>query len=556
MDRPLISIKNDCRSCYKCIRSCPTKSISFHDNQASIIQEECVLCGRCYTVCPQGCKVIRDDTERAFELLEKGDCYASLAPSFLGAYPNASLATFEKALKQLGFAGVEETAIGATIVKKAYDELVDKAQGEVILSTCCPAVNDLVRRFYPNIAHCLAPVVSPMIAHAKDIKRRHEDAKVIFIGPCIAKKGEADQDDDVDLALTFLELNRMLESKGIVIEKEEKGAYLEKSRARIFPTDGGILKTMEKRNPSYQYVSVSGMEEVMSALSDVASGDVHHLFLEVSACEGSCVNGPVLHKRNALKSSLRVRALTGNEDFETVPYSLKELSKELKPTPTDEPDFKKEDIQRILNLMGKYTKKDELNCGSCGYLTCREKAKAVLKGKAQVSMCLPYLMDKAMSFSNDVVESSPNGIIVIDENLRIQLANPVLASMAGSTPEAMIGNIVSDFIDPTLFLDALEGRNSVSRHIAWEDRNLYLEATVRHDERYHIVIGTFRDRTHTVLEMKEKRETAAEANRVTKEVIEKNMRAVQEIAELLGQSVAETKVALTNLSRVLTGEKK
>lgn len=558
MERPLISKKNDCRSCYKCIRACPTKSISFRDNQASIIQDECVLCGRCYSVCPQGCKVIRDDSERAFALLSSpSPCYASIAPSFLAAFPGTSVRTLGAALRSLGFAGAEETAVGATIVKNAYDDLVDRAQGEVILSTSCPAVNELVERFYPGIASCLAPVVSPMQAHALDLKRRFPGCRVIFFGPCIAKKGEVDRyPGSADLALTFLELEKMLKAKGVEIAKEEGSAHEERSRARLFPTDGGILATMRKSNPAYEYASCSGMEEVMAALEDVSSGEIHHLFLELSACEGSCINGPTLREKNALKTLMRVRSIAGKEDFPVAPRPLSSLRKEMAPKKKEERSFSEEDIAKVLREMGKNSPGDELNCSSCGYPTCRAKALAVLQGKAQVSMCLPYLMEKATSFSNDVVEQSPNAIVVVDESLRIQLANPVFASALKKTRAELLGTALSEVLDPTLFLDALDGHNSVSRHIAWPEQGLYVEANVRYDERFHIVIGTFRDRTHTVLEAKARKESAEEASRVTKEVIEKNMRAVQEIAELLGQSAAETKVALTNLSRVLTGENK
>ena len=179
----LTSRENDCRSCYKCIRVCPTKSISFHDGQASIIPNECVLCGRCFLACPQNCKQIRSDKDKAKELLAKGNCIASVAPSFLSSYKGASFETMKKALLALGFLDAEETAIGATIVKREYDRLVNSSKQDIILSTCCHSVNLLVEKHYPDAMKYLAPILSPMQAHAKDIKTRHPGSSVIFIGP-------------------------------------------------------------------------------------------------------------------------------------------------------------------------------------------------------------------------------------------------------------------------------------------------------------------------------------------------------------------------------------
>lgn len=557
MNSPLISKKNDCRSCYKCIRACPTKSITFHDNQASILPEECILCGRCYVTCPQGCKIIRSDKEKALSLLQSGNCRVSLAPSYVAAFPGTTLETMEEALLALGAAGVEETAIGATIVKKAYDEMLETASGAPILTTCCPAINELVRKYYPECAPYLAPVLSPMLAHGKDLKERYPGCSVLFIGPCIAKKGEADKRPDlIDCVLTYDELIALFEERNIEPRKDQNPRRDEASKARLFPTEGGILATMERKNPSYEYVSLSGMEECMGALEDLSSGTIHHGFFELSACEGSCINGPVVASKNTLKTLMRVRSSAGKEDFKVRPHSLESLKIPMEPYPRREEVFTEEEIARVLSEMGKRSKKDELNCASCGYPTCRDKAKAVLQGKASVSMCLPFLMEKATSFSNDVIEHSPNAIVVVDESLNIQLANPVFAEIVGHSSQELIGTSIADVLEPTLFIEALEGRNCFGRHIALDRYSLYVEATVRYDETYHIVTGTFRDRTQTVLDMRRRKESAEEASKVTREVIEKNMRAVQEIAELLGQSAAETKVALTRLSSVLSDDGK
>ena len=278
MDFALTSLTTDCQSCYKCIRKCPTKSISFQNGRATIIPEECVLCGRCYLTCPQNCKKIRDDTALAKTILHENKLvYASVAPSFLAAFPGCSFASFRKALLGLGFSEVEETAIGATIVKQKYDELCDDGKHDVIISTCCHSINLLIEKHYPQASKYLANVLSPMLAHAADIKRRHPEAKVIFFGPCISKKNEVEMYPGYDeLALTFLELEAWLKEAGIVLPKDDSAVLLEESKARLFPIDGGILATMAKDNPDFTYLSIGGMEQAMQAIENILQGNVHH----------------------------------------------------------------------------------------------------------------------------------------------------------------------------------------------------------------------------------------------------------------------------------------
>ena len=329
----LTSRENDCRSCYKCIRACPTKSISFQDGQASIIPNECVYCGCCYLVCPQNCKQIRDDKDIARELIAKGNCYASVAPSFLASYPGTSFASMKEALLKLGFADVEETAIGATIVKKEYDRLTDSSAQDVIISTCCHSVNLLVQKHYPKAMPCLAHILSPMQAHALDLKKRHPGCSVIFLGPCISKKDEVDRYDNYDdLALTYIELDALLEEKGVKVQKSEDPGKIEESLARLFPTEGGILATMVKDNPDYEYIAVSGMENCLQTLKDVIEGKVHHAFIEMSACAGSCINGPAIRPeaRSFASSIIETRRHAGKKDFVTQDYTPEELSKEFR----------------------------------------------------------------------------------------------------------------------------------------------------------------------------------------------------------------------------------
>ncbi len=554
MNDVLKSKENDCRSCYKCIRACPSKSISFKDGQASIIERECVLCGTCFNVCPQRCKIIRDDTALAKSLLSSKKAIASLAPSFLSSFPGVGFPSLREALLKLGFVEAEETALGATLVKNEYEEILRKGQ-DVVISTCCHSINLLIEKHYPECLPYLAKAVSPMQAHGMSIKERYPGSKVIFLGPCISKKDEIDHyPGSVDCVLTFLELQSLFKEAGIDPEAKE-GAKEEKSACRLFPSEGGILKTM-KQEAGVDYISVSGMENCMMALEDLRKGKIHHAFIEMSSCPGSCLNGPahIKHQESPLESLIKLRHSAGGEDFEVSPVSSS-LGKEFADLSCQEEEPSEEAIQEVLRKIGKSSKKDELNCSSCGYSTCREKAIAVLRGKASLEMCLPFLMEKATSFGSDIVEYSPNGILVLNEEGNIQLGNPAMASMVGvGAPSALLGRNIASFLDPEPFFLSLSGVNTRLKKMSLSNGKIG-EVSIHYDEKYHIIIGSIRDVTDHELRKARHIKDAEETARVTSLVIDKNMEAVQQIAQLLGESAAATKIALTRLSDTLQDRK-
>ena len=282
---------SNCQNCYKCIRNCPVKSIRFSGNQAHIVNDECIFCGHCLTVCPQNAKYIRDDTEIVKTMIARGEHISvSIAPSFIANYPNVTIKAMENALKQLGFSAVEETAIGATAVKQKYDEIINKGEQKVIISSCCHSVNLLIRKYFPETLSCLARVVSPMAAHCKMLKEKNPNTKTVFIGPCISKKAEAEEYKEyIDCALTFEELTRWLNEENITFDTIED--INNESKARLFPIAGGILKSMECSNPDYTYITVDGVEKCIKALTDIKNGELENVFIEMSVCIGSCIGG-------------------------------------------------------------------------------------------------------------------------------------------------------------------------------------------------------------------------------------------------------------------------
>lgn len=380
--------------------------------------------------------------------------YVSLAPSFIANYENIGIKGMRKALKKLGFFDVEETAIGATIVKNEYERMVKDDKRDVIITSCCHSVNLLIQKYYQNMLPYLADVLSPMLAHARDIKTRNAKAKVVFVGPCVSKKDEADfYEGYVDAVLTFEELTEWLKDAGIAPESDMDD--FNESRARFFPTTGGILKTMALQNDKYTYMAVDGVENCKECLKDIESGNVHNCFIEMSACVGSCVGGPVMEKyhRSPVKDYTAVARYAGDKDFSVNQPEPLEIRKHFVPIEHTLQMPSEAEINAELREMGKYRKEDELNCGSCGYNTCREKAIAVLQGKAEISMCLPYLKDKAESFSDCIVNNTPNGLFVLNENLEVQQINAAARKIMNlRSASDILGEPVVRIMDPAVFL--------------------------------------------------------------------------------------------------------
>lgn len=550
--------KSNCKNCYKCIRHCPVKSIRFSGNQAHIVHRECILCGECFVVCPQYAKEIVSEVERV-QVLISGDSpvIVSLAPSFVANYEGVGIESMQKALKALGFADAEETAIGATIVKNEYNRMLREEGRDVLISSCCHSVNLLIQKHFPMALPYLANTYSPMQAHAMDIKKRYPDAKVVFIGPCLSKKDEADSPSSlVDAVLTFEELTAWMNKENIVLERNIDST--EESRARLFPTTGGILKTMGDEVDGYTYIAIDGTENCIEALREIERGGVHKCFIEMSACKGSCISGPVMEKtkKATLAEFKAVTAYAGTKDFEVKMPTPGELCKVMEYIPSQLPEPTASELETVMRNMGKNRPEDELNCGSCGYETCREKARAVFQGKAEISMCLPFLKEKAESFSDNIVSNTPNGIIVVNEQLEVQLINNAARAMLNVRSAAdVMGEPVVRIIDPAPFVEAIsQNRNVRGERVYFAEYDRYMEQSIYLERDYHIAICMLRDITAEEKEKQRKEAIGAQTIEVADKVVEKQMRIVQEIASLLGETAAETKIALTKLKETIADE--
>ncbi len=549
--------KSNCKNCYKCIRHCPVKSIRFSGNQAHIIGNECILCGQCFVVCPQNAKEISSETEKVRVLIQSGaPVVVSLAPSFIANYDGVGITAMKKALKKLGFYDVEETAIGASIVKTEYEKMMAAEDRDVIISSCCHSVNLLIQKYFPKEIPCLADIMSPMQAHAADIKKRIPDAKVVFVGPCVAKKDEAEYYEGlVDGVLTYEDLAKWMETENISIERETDSD--EFSRARFFPTTGGILKTMAKVS-DYTYMAIDGVENCIAALKDIESGSVHKCFIEMSACVGSCVGGPVMEKyhRSPIKDYAAVAKYAGDKDFKVEQPDSLSIHKTFTVIEKKLSMPSEYEIQEILRKMGKTRPEDMLNCGSCGYDTCREKAIAIFQGKAEISMCLPYLEQKAESFSDCIVNNTPNGLIVLNEKLEVQQINDAARKIMNiRSASDVLGEEAVRILDTEIFMRVLRtGRSVRDERTYLAEYKKYVEQTVVYDNTYHLLVCIMRDITDEENEREKKESISRQTVEVADRVVDKQMRIVQEIASLLGETAAETKIALTKLKESISDE--
>lgn len=545
--------KSNCKNCYKCIRNCPVKSIKFADGQANIIPDECILCGRCFVNCPQDAKQIRDDVPRVKEMIASGKkVIASVAPSFIAEFPLMDFAAMKDALLKLGFADAQETAIGATIVKTEYEKMIASGKHDVIISSCCHSVNALIQKYYPSVLPYLADVLSPMLAHCRVIKEENPGACAVFIGPCISKKEEAELYGECDVALTYEELEAWMNEAGVVPAGDSTEPD-EGKRGRFFPIKGGIIKSMHTENTGFTYLAVDGVQNCIAAIKEIESCALKNCFIEMNACEGACINGPAIshHHKPLLSGEVKVVAFAGDDEFRVaMPI---DTFKNIPYIGTHEKIPGEAAIKEILAKMGKTSPEQELNCGSCGYPTCREKAIAVYQGKADLSMCLPFLKEKAETFSGYVINNTPNAIFVLDENLCVQQINKAGCALFNlKTPSDILGSPIVRLLNPADYLGVMTSGVPIKekKHYLAEYKK-YVAETIVYDHEYHIVFSIMRDITSEEERQSERSELCNKTVAITNEVIEKQMRVVQEIASLLGETTAETKIALTQLKDAL-----
>lgn len=550
---------DSCKDCYSCLRNCPTKSIKFINNKAEIIYDTCVLCGHCVNVCPQNAKRVISDVENVRELIKKypGKVALSVAPSFISNFPVKSFKSFKDVALKMGFAKVEETAIGAFYVTREYERLIRSKKYKTLITTCCPAAVKYVCQNYPDAVKYLAPVVSPMVAHAKIIKHDNgDDFHVVFVGPCIAKKKEAYESKEVDFALTFEEFEKMRIEDNLSFPNFED---LEESdnRARFYPITRGIIKSFSHGDtPEFDSITVDGVSDIMDVLGDFE--ELNDVFLEMNMCRGGCINGPCkLSKNSATKDNTVVRNYVKKERGEKIaekPYDDIDFSYEYKPIKNPLKIPSEAEIQKILNHIFIYKKEDEINCGACGYKTCRDKAIAVYNNIADAEFCMPYLKNRAESISNEIIKHTPNAIITINKYGVIVDANESAFQFL-KTDKRCVGHFYQEYVTLPELLEALEkGENVKSVTVYLDQTQMYCDVSITVVKEHGLAFAIFKDKTEVTLSEEKMRALRNEMVTVTDSVINKQMMAVQEIASLLGESTAEAKAALVKFKNSLKEE--
>lgn len=547
---------SNCRNCYKCLRECPVKAISVINDKAQINENLCILCGHCVGSCRFNAKVIANDIAGVRALLKKKNVIVSLAPSFISSFDVKGFKAMEKALLALGFSFVEETAVGAEAVSNEYKKLLETKKYRNLIASACPATVRLISQYYPDALPYLAPVDSPMVAHARLLKKEYRNAAVVFIGPCLAKKREAAESGVLDGVLTFEELETMLKDDGIALDNtlEDEKSDL---KARYYPINRGVIKSFDGVVEGYEYLSVDGVNRGKNVLENITT--LEGMFIEMHACEFSCINGPcALHpkKGGLFKATEQVLEYTRSGNGKS-PYLTRsgDISHKYERIPMSlvvPPEY---EIRAILEATGKYKPEDELNCGACGYPTCRDKAIAVYNGMAQLDMCVPYMREKAESLSFDIIQNSPNGILAVDEGFRITDINEEAARLLSIPRNGCKGELLERYFNPTdFYIVASDGKPIDDKQLKLEKSGAWVEMSIRKVSGQNLLFCIMKDISAEIEDKTRLDKLKEDTYRTTDEVIGKQMRVVQEIASLLGETAAETKIALLKLKNTLKTE--
>ncbi len=559
---PIYTEQVECQDCYKCVRECPVKAIKVNEGHASIISKFCTACGHCVVVCPVKAKKIRDDKSRVELLLNQNrKVYASLAPSWITEFVGISKHQMIEALKQLGFAGVSETAIGAQEVTAGLKELLNNSESGLFISSACPSVVDFISKHMANYKDNIIKLLSPVLAHS-DLLRKNfgNDIAVIFFGPCIAKKIESDRyPDKLNISLTFQDLKHLFESHGIdpfsVPSKHERFVPFEAEEGSLYPIDGGMIKTMgdNLNDSNLESLAISGLDHLKYYLEgfDNKTND-KKIFIEALACKGGCINGPC---RSGKSTGLKDRFLikdSYNKPITERQNTVKVFESLRLPEIKNDIIYSEEKINRALAKLGKINLSDELNCGGCGYDTCRLFAEALLKGKAEPAMCVSLMRKQALKKANAILRCMPSAAVIVDSSLRIIECNKHFAEMFGEdmlTLYAILPSLKGAYLEKivpfsNLFKAALRtGEDLYRENLRAGEKLIHL--TLFTIEPKQVIGAILQDATE--IEMK-REEIAKRAN----EILRKNLNTVQGVAKLLGEHMADTEILLRSIAKGFT----
>ncbi|MDO4550636.1 MAG: [Fe-Fe] hydrogenase large subunit C-terminal domain-containing protein [Planctomycetia bacterium] len=556
---PVFTADAECQDCFKCVRHCPVKAIKIESGHASIIPELCIACGQCVEVCPAKAKKIRNDSGRVHQLLSSSvPVYVSLAPSWVNEFKGLPAQKMIAALKKLGFAGVSETAIGAQAVSDNLAKTLEHLENGIIISSACPVTVDLIRKYMPEFTECISPVLSPAQAHAKMLHEKlGENIKIVFIGPCIAKKNEADRNPDlISISMIFPRLREWFKTEGVnpwTVEVTEEDVFLLETakEGALYPIEGGMNETIRahKNCENIHFVSVSGIPALRQLLGGLRPSDVKEpVFIETLACIGGCVHGPATeHGSSGLLERLRIiRNSQIRENLSSKEITNIKTHYEKAPVPVESPSL--QDIKQALRMVGKTRPQDELNCGGCGYDTCMNFARALISQKAEPGMCVSYMRNLAQKKSNAILRCIPAATVIVDRNLRLIECNRRFAELLGGdamqiyeAAPGMPGAILQKLLPFwELFDEVLATKEELSKDMIMLNNRL-LSLNIFNIDPGQVIGAMLFDITSTEFR---RGQIAARA----REVINKNLATVQDIACKLGEHMAETEILLRSIA--------
>lgn len=550
----------ECQDCHKCIRECPVKAIRVQDTVARVVPEQCIMCGNCVLACPRNAKQVRDDLPAAQQLIASGRrVVVSLAPSFVSQFAGIKAAQLIQSLKRLGFHAVSETALGAQQVSASVRELMNAEPGKAWISSACPVVVDYISKYKPECLPHLSAILSPLLSHCK-LLRTHfgEDIAIVFIGPCIAKKKEAEQHPELlDVVLTFEDLDRWLTEEGIVPESLLTTAAdcFEPATAQegaLYPIEGGMGRGIvgQSKNADTRFMSFSGLANIEQAIDGIDQWKLDEsLFLEMTACAGSCVNGPKA-RRNTSVAQRRfniVNYAKSADEPEEASVSTRQI---YAPRPITREEYTDMQLKEALRSVGKYSGEDELNCGGCGYDSCREFAHALIDGKAERMMCATYTRKLAQKKANALLQRMPSAVVIVNDELKIIECNANFLRLFApdvSSPAQLEGMALAGLIPSvSLFRRVLESGEDIVGHDVRFERSI-LNASIFTVEPHSVVGGIFQDITEPAFQKEQIIERA-------RAVIQKNLKTVQQIAYLLGENAADSEIILNSIVQSFSPE--
>lgn len=565
---PVYTMENECQDCYKCVRHCPVKAIKLEQGHASVLPERCVACGMCVTVCPADAKKIRSDIQRVHTLIDSGEqVVVSLAPSWVSEFKHIPAASLVRGIKKLGFYGVSETALGAEIVSRRTSELLKSSSSPLHISTACPAVVEYIKKYMPEFSQVLVPFHSPALTHANMLKDElGEEIHVVFIGPCTAKKREADDNPHLlSAALTFRELWEMFDRQGLRLEDDENNDeegepdYVlgRAGKANLYPIENGMIETLGERK-EYQYFSISGLHNIDQALRFFEPREADtHLFLELMACEGGCIHGPgkshdqagLADRLSVLENVTRTSAVLPRQEWNTRRAVLQSA-------PVLQTTISEEKLRSALASVGKYKPEDEKNCGGCGYESCRSFAMALLEGRAEPPMCVSFLREQAQKKANALLRTIPAGVVIVDNELKIIECNQRFARMidedtllAYNASPGLGGADLKKVLPFTHYFSAVlnTGKDIRRECISFDERILNL--TVFSIEEQQVIGAILEDMTQSEMHRDQIAQKA-------EQVLEKNLSTVQDIAFRLGENMADMEILLRSIASDYGREKR